>query len=67
MLVSADNGEPAAPQVEAMLFQVMAGACRTLGEAGCALIGGHTCEGAELALGFAIVGCARRAAQPRPR
>jgi len=38
--------------------QMMAGACRTLNEAGCALLGGHTCEGAELSLGFAIVGYA---------
>jgi selenide, water dikinase len=45
--------------VESLLVQVMAGACKTLGEAGCALVGGHTSEGAELALGFAIEGVAK--------
>jgi len=49
-------------KVEATLFQMMAGACRTLGEAGCALLGGHTCEGAELALGFAVIGYAPKEA-----
>lgn len=48
---------PVLSQVEATLFQMMAGACKTLGEAGAALLGGHTCEGAELSLGFAVVGC----------
>ncbi len=33
------------------LFQMMAGAAEVLGAEGCALAGGHTCEGAELALG----------------
>ena len=32
----------------------MAGACSVLQEAGCALVGGHTAEGAELCLGFTI-------------
>ena len=36
----------------------MAGALRTLKEAGCSLIGGHTCEGAELALGLSVNGVA---------
>ena len=34
----------------------MAGARKALDEAGCSLVGGHTCEGSELALGFAING-----------
>ena len=40
------------------LFQMMSGACAVLKEARCALIGGHSCEGAELSLGFAITGAA---------
>jgi hypothetical protein len=32
----------------------MAGAVRTLSEAECELVGGHTSEGSELALGFAV-------------
>ena len=32
----------------------MAGACKVLQEAGCALVGGHTAEGAELCLGFTV-------------
>ena len=43
-------------KVEDDLFQMMAGACRTLHAAGCVLVGGHTCEGTELALGFAVNG-----------
>ncbi len=41
-------------KVEADLSAMMAGANEVLREAGCALVGGHTSEGAELALGFAI-------------
>ncbi|MDP2133268.1 MAG: selenide, water dikinase SelD [Sulfuritalea sp.] len=43
-------------QVEDTVFQMMAGAVAVLNEAGCALVGGHTGEGGELALGFAING-----------
>ncbi|MGH8734678.1 MAG: selenide, water dikinase SelD, partial [Burkholderiales bacterium] len=48
-------------KVEADLSAMMAGANEVLREAGCALVGGHTSEGAELALGFAINGLVGRA------
>lgn len=38
-------------KVEADLHHMMAGAVAALSEAGCRLVGGHTCEGAEMALG----------------
>mmetsp|Transcript_16065 Transcript_16065/g.38519 ORF Transcript_16065/g.38519 Transcript_16065/m.38519 type:complete len:808 (-) Transcript_16065:795-3218(-) len=43
-------------KVEETLFQMMSGACKVLREAGCALLGGHTCEGHELSLGFCVTG-----------
>ncbi|CAM9622724.1 unnamed protein product, partial [Ectocarpus fasciculatus] len=46
-------------QVEGTLEQLLAGALKTLREAGCLLVGGHTCEGAELALGLSVNGVAR--------
>lgn len=47
-------------QVEEELYQMMAGATSVLSEVGCALAGGHSCEGSELALGFAVHGVAER-------
>ncbi|OEY67600.1 selenide, water dikinase SelD [Marinobacter sp. X15-166B] len=43
-------------QTEETLFQMMAGAVEVLNLAGCALVGGHTGEGQELALGFSVHG-----------
>ena len=47
-------------QVEETLYQMMAGACSILREAGCGLAGGHSSEGAELSLGFSVHGAAPR-------
>jgi selenide,water dikinase len=52
-------------KVEADLSAMMAGANEVLRDAGCALVGGHTSEGAELALGFAINGLVLRKAALR--
>ena len=43
-------------KVEEQLFQMLAGGVRVLGAAGAVLVGGHTSEAAEPALGFAITG-----------
>jgi selenide,water dikinase len=49
---------PAAAErlMEEDLFQMLAGARRVLDRAGCALIGGHSGEGPEMALGFSVNG-----------
>jgi selenide, water dikinase len=49
-------------KVEADLEMMMTGANEVLREANCALVGGHTSEGSELALGFAVNGLVARAA-----
>ena len=43
-------------KVEDTLVQLLSGAIEVLNEAGAALVGGHTNEGAELALGLALTG-----------
>ncbi len=49
----------AARIVERDLFQVMSGALKVLNENNCALIGGHTSEGAEMSVGFSVNGTAK--------
>lgn len=56
--------EGPARQQEEQLFQLLAGAVRELTAMGCALVGGHTIEGPQTALGFTVLG-ALQTAQPR--
>ncbi|KAL3145556.1 hypothetical protein ABBQ32_003381 [Trebouxia sp. C0010 RCD-2024] len=46
-------------KMEEELFQMLAGAVPVLQAAGCALVGGHTCEGQEASLGFSVTGTAK--------
>ena len=41
---------------ESTLLSMLAGASDALGQDDCELVGGHTCEGAEQALGFSVTG-----------
>ena len=43
-------------KVRGCLLQMLSGACKTLMEADCQLSGGHSAQGSEMALGFAVVG-----------
>ena len=43
-------------KIEDTVYQMMAGAIAVLNDVNCALVGGHTGEGRELALGFAVNG-----------
>ena len=52
-------------KTEALLDDLLAGAVAELNAAGAALVGGHTTEGAELTLGFAVSGVAERQALMR--
>ena len=52
-------------KIEADLSAMLLGANEVLHAASCALVGGHTSEGAELALGFAVNGLVHRGAALR--
>ncbi len=43
-------------RTEELLVQMLGGALKTLEDAACALVGGHSAEGRELALGFSVNG-----------
>ncbi|MEM7777386.1 MAG: selenide, water dikinase SelD [Pseudomonadota bacterium] len=45
-----------ATKTETTLSDIMSGAVSVLDAAGCQLVGGHTAEGAELAMGFSVTG-----------
>ena len=47
-------------KVEETLFHMMSGAMQILADAGASLVGGHTSEASELALGFSVNGLAER-------
>ncbi|PRW20680.1 water dikinase [Chlorella sorokiniana] len=49
-----------AAKTEEDLYQMLAGALTVLRQAGCALVGGHSSEGSEMALGFSVYGSAPR-------
>lgn len=51
-------------KVERDLGDLLEGAARELADASCALVGGHTSEGAELALGLAVQGLLPRDREP---
>ena len=53
-------------QTQSLLSQLMAGAVQVLNAAGCTLVGGHSGEGPELSLGFAINGLVDIDAQGQP-
>lgn len=59
-MVTLPYGEPA--KVEEELFQLLSGVVHTLEEAGATLVGGHTAEGPECALGLSVNGLADDAA-----
>jgi selenide,water dikinase len=44
------------PVLEALLYELLSGALHSLRQLGVVLAGGHTTEGSELALGFAVTG-----------
>lgn len=46
---------------------MMAGAASVLSAARCALVGGHSCEGPDAALGFAVTGVSARRLRTHPQ
>ncbi|QDZ21313.1 selenophosphate synthetase [Chloropicon primus] len=48
------HGSP--DKLRGCLLQMLSGACSTLMEAGCQLRGGHSAQGSEMAMGFAVTG-----------